>query len=109
MIIIAGTDYTIIAACIAAAGLFFAVQLILCCKAKTSAAKLVPAFLILILLLLAAALYAGMFGHGEGFIPSNAILALVIALPAGAALTGDALAWIVYVLRARTSNDRKNH
>ena len=40
---------------------------------------------------------------------SNAILALVIALPAGAALMGDALAWIVYVLRARTSNERKNH
>ena len=75
---------------------FFALQLLFCVRVKRPAIKFIPAYLILLLVLLAALLYTSVLG--TGFLNAEQILATILAIGAGAALVGDAIAWAVYAI-----------
>lgn len=96
MFIVNGADYTITVFGIIGALLMFAIQLTFCCKAKRTAVKLIPVYFILLCALFTAAIYAGVFGYGSGFIASNSIVAMILVVVIGIALIGEVLAWVVY-------------
>ncbi len=79
------------------AGVAFALQLLLCFKAKTLAAKLVPACLVAAALLYAAATYLGLLGtYSAGAISGNELAGLVLLLMAGITGAGCLAAWIAF-------------
>lgn len=107
MFIINGSDYTIIVIGIAAALLFFAIQLACCLKAKTLTIKLIPVFIALCMGLFCLATYMGTFGTSSaGAISGNELVGIVIGVIAGIAAVGEVLAWIVYGIYRKTK--RKN-
>jgi len=77
----------------------FAIQLLLCFNAEKIQVKRIPVYVILFFFILAAFFHIGAFG--TGFLSAEQIAAFLIAIGAGAALLGNVLAWIVYVIRKR--------
>lgn len=105
MFVINDIDYTIIVMGIAVLLLFFAIQLILCVKTRKVAVKICPIFFIFLMFLFSITLYAGIWGYGKGFIPSNNLIALIIAAGAGIASIGEMFAWLVYLIYRRKSQN----
>jgi len=58
--------------------------------------KYVPVYIILLAFLFSLLIYFGVFG--TGFLSAERIFASLIGIGIGAALVGEALAWIVYKL-----------
>ena len=100
MFTVNGTDYTIIVVGLVGALLFFTIQLILCCKSKRLAIKLIPIYIFLLCVLIMAADFAGMVKY-SGFFSGRGILGTIIAIVAGISLIGDVAAWAVYRTRKK--------
>ena len=77
---------------------FMVTQLLFSFKAKRTVMKYVPVYIILLSFLFSLLLYFGVFVVGTGFLNAERILAFLIGIGIGAALVGEALAWIVYKL-----------
>ena len=75
---------------------FLVTQLLFFFKAKRTVMKYVPVYIILLSFLFSLLLYFGVFG--TGFLNAERILAFLIGIGIGAALVGEALAWMVYKL-----------
>ena len=75
---------------------FLVTQLLFSFKAKRTVMKYVPVYIILLSFLFSLLLYFGVFG--TGFLNAERILAFLICIGIGAALVGEALAWMVYKL-----------
>jgi len=75
---------------------FLVTQLLFSFKAKRTVMKYVPVYIILLSFLFSLLLYFGVFG--TGFLNAERILAFLIGIGIGAALVGEALAWMVYKL-----------
>lgn len=91
---------TIVATSIISALLFFAIQLILCFKAKKIQVKLIPVYINMVFILLMAADFAGLFGY-NGVISTQGILAMVFAIISCSAIIGEISAWIIYWLQMK--------
>jgi small-conductance mechanosensitive channel len=89
--------------------LFFAIQILLCFKARKTVVKLIPVFFIFMGLILCLLLYSGIMGTGSGVIGNvNQIVALLFTIVIGIACIGDIAAWAVYGIyqRAHRQIDR---
>ena len=77
----------------------FALQLILCFKAKKKAVKLIPLYLVLFGAFLGAAEYIGLFGTSSaGAISGNSLVGEIILAVVGTVFIGVILAWFIYWL-----------
>ncbi len=77
----------------------FALQLVLCFKAKKTAVKLIPLYLVLLGALRGGAEYVGLFGsYSAGAISGNGLVGLFILAVVGTAFAGVLLAWFIYWL-----------
>ena len=84
------------------AAAFFAVQLLLCYRAKKPVVKWIPTCLILFFGLLILLIGMGVFGEGGGFLGNvHWIVAAILAMVGGAASIGVLAAWIVYRIDRR--------
>ena len=72
-----------------------AVQLLLCRKSR-GCIRFLPLLGCAAVLLVALLLALGVFGSGNGFIPANSFLALVLAVPACCVLAGVGLGWLLH-------------
>jgi len=90
-------DYSIIVIGGAGTLIFFAMQLVLCLKAKKSRTKRIPLYVLLCLALFCVLLGFGVFGSSSGSVlDGNKIAALALACIVGIAAIGEILAWAVY-------------
>lgn len=87
---------------IVGAVLFFAIQLVLCFKAKRTGVKLIPAYIILACVLFMVADFAGALEY-SGFISGQGILAMMLAVVVGIALVGEVAAWTIYLTLKRNT------
>ena len=77
----------------------FALQLILCFKAKKKAVKLIPLYLVLFGAFLGVAEYIGLFGTSSaGVISGNSLVGEIILAVVGTVFIGVILAWFIYWL-----------
>ena len=75
----------------------FALQLLLCLKAKRLAIRLIPVYIIAAALLYGAATFLGAFGtYSAGAISGNELAGLVVLVLTGIAATGCALGWLAF-------------
>ena len=72
-----------------------AIQLLLCRKSR-GWLRLLPLLACAAVLLAALLLALGVFGSGNGFIPANSLLALILAVPACCALAGVGIGWLLH-------------
>ena len=93
-----GTDYTIPFIVIISVIILFAIQYILCIKARKTVLKLIPLLYIAFLAVLAV-----MFARsgGGGFIDLSMLAALLILIYAAICLASILAAWIVYKIKSR--------
>lgn len=90
-------ELTPLSAGLAGAIAMFALQLLLCLKAKRLAVRLIPVYLIVAALLCGAATFLGVFGtYSAGAISGNELAGLFLLALTGIAATGSALAWLVF-------------
>jgi len=79
---------------------FLVIQLLFFFKAERTVIKYVPVYIIILAFLFSMLLYFGVFG--TGFLSAERIFASLVGVGIGAALVGEALAWIVYkILKGR--------
>lgn len=83
---------------VAFALMFFALQLILCFKAKKLTTRFIPALIILAGYLIALLSAEGYFGGGTGFIDDGTFAGVIIVIGMSCAAVGDAIAWLIYAL-----------
>lgn len=79
--------------------MLFALQLLLCFKAKHMAVKLIPLYFIAAVLLLA--LYIALFVDGSGFLDLSGVLALYVAAVGGVMGLFVGAAWLLHKLITR--------
>jgi len=77
--------------------LFGTIQYLFCLKTEKIAIKLIPVYIIIFFALFALALHVGVFGIMR--LNMHQAFAFLLAVGIGAALVGDALAWLAYWLR----------
>lgn len=83
----------------------FALQLLLCFKARRTAVKLIPLILIGVGLIFCAAIYLGLFGtYSAGSISGNQLVALILTLILSVTAAGILLAWGVYAISRKLSH-----
>jgi|GEM_PF-4683672 len=87
-----GRDYSILAAGVVVALIYFVAQLAFCLKAKKIVIKLIPLYVFFIPVIYCALLAFGAFGRSYG----NAVFALFLVLIIGISAIGEILAWVVY-------------
>ena len=87
-----GRDYSILAAGVVVALIYFVAQLAFCLKAKKIAIKLIPLYVFFIPVIYCALLGFGAFGRSYG----NAVFALFLVLIIRISAIGEILAWVVY-------------
>lgn len=91
---------------LALAALLFAVQLLLCFKAKRTVVRMLPLSLILICMGFILLLCTGVFGTGSGFLGNvHLIAAIILGIVAGIAGAGVAAAWVVYWVCQKRKSD----
>lgn len=82
---------------LALAVVFFAVQLLLCFKAKRTVIRMLPLYFILTCMGFILLLCTGVFGTGSGFLGNgHHIVAIILGIVVGIAGAGVAVAWVVY-------------
>lgn len=90
---------------LALAMVFFAIQLLLCFKAKKPMIKRIPAYILLLLGVFILLICIGIFGEGGGFLGNiHLIVAAILAIVGGIASIGILVAWIVYKICMRNKN-----
>ena len=81
---------------------FFAIQLLLCFKAKKPIIKRLPTYIILLFGMFILLICSGVFGEGSGFVGNiHLIVAAILAIVGGIAAIGILTAWIVYKIFIR--------
>ena len=81
---------------VALALVFFALQLILCFKAKKVIVRFIPVLMILTGYLIALLFALDILDGGSGFIDGGAFAGAIIAIAVSCAAVCDAIAWAVY-------------
>ncbi len=108
MFVVNGADYTILVSGAMGALLFFAIQFILCFKAKRITVKCIPIYLALLGGAYCLALWAGLWGsYSAGAISGNQLAAYICGIVVGIASLGIVIAWILYGVISRARNKRE--
>ena len=97
VLVVNGTDYTILIIGVMGGGILFAIQLMLCFKMKSLVLKCIPIYLVLMGGIFCLALWAGVLGStSAGAISGNQLVAYVLGAVVGLSSLGLGGAWIVY-------------
>ncbi|CDX02130.1 hypothetical protein SDC9_33511 [bioreactor metagenome] len=108
MFIVNSADYTILVIGVMGALLAFAIQFILCFKAKHIAVKCIPIYVALLGGAYCLALWAGLLGsYSAGAISGNQLVALILGVVLGIASSGIGIAWILYGVISRIRNKQE--
>lgn len=91
---------------LALAVVFFAVQLLLCFRAKRAVVRRLPLYLIFVSAGFILLLCTGLFGTGSGFLGNvHLIVAAILGIVVGIAAVGVAAGWAVYWFWQRKKTD----
>ena len=83
----------------------FAIQVVLCSKAKKKSVKCIPAYIIIALYAIALALCLVDWLDGSGGVAIWMIFAFIISIANTVALVADIVAWVVYKLIQKRSKE----